>query len=80
MMIQNKMKTIIKFVVFALIVLLCIGSSCYYYINQPIDSKEIMCYKGKLIHRIGDDGTVYVKVKNVSCEVDRGMIIIEEKS
>jgi len=39
-----------------------------------------MCYKGKLIHRIGDDGTVYVKVKNVSCEVDRGMIIIEEKS
>ena len=72
------MKTIIKFVVFALIVLLCLGIGLQYYISQPVDTKEVLCHKGKLIHRIGDDGSVYIKVKGVSCVFENGMIIIEE--
>ena len=56
------------------------GIGMQYYISQPIETTEVMCYKGKLIHRIGDDGTVYVKVKNVSCVLEKGMIIIEEQS
>ena len=74
------MKKILSIAVFIIIMLLCVGIGLQYYISQPTETKEVMCHKGKLIHRIGDDGTVYVKVKNVSCEIDRGMIIIEEKS
>jgi len=78
-MIQNKIETIIKLVMFALIVLLCMGIGFQYYISQPVDTKEVMCHKGKLIHRLGDDGSVYIKVKGVSCVFERGMIIIEEQ-
>lgn len=74
------MKTIIKLVVFAIIMILCIGIGLQYYISQPMETKEMMCHKGKLIHRIGDDGSVYLKVKGVSCVFERGMIIIEEQS
>ena len=60
-----------------LLLAICIG--LYYYVSQPIESKEVLCHKGNLIHRLGDDGTVYMKVKGVSCEFDKGMIIIEEQ-
>jgi len=51
----------------------------YYYASKPIESKEVLCHKGKLIHRLGDDGTVYIKIKGVSCVFEKGMIIIEEQ-
>lgn len=74
------MKTTIKIVVFVIIMLLCLGIGLQYYISQPVDTKEVLCHKGKLIHRIGDDGSVYLRVKGVSCVFEKGIIIIEEKS
>ena len=61
-----------------IILLLIIGIGLHYYVSQPIESKEVLCHKGKLIHRLGDNGTVYLKVKGVSCVFESGMIIIEE--
>jgi len=61
-----------------IILLLIIGIGLHYYVFQPIESKEVLCHKGKLIHRLGDNGTVYLKVKGVSCVFENGMIIIEE--
>ena len=61
-----------------IILLLIIGIGLHYYVSQPIESKEVLCNKGKLIHRLGDNGTVYLKVKGVSCVFENGMIIIEE--
>jgi len=62
-----------------IILLLLIGIGLHYYVSEPIESKEVLCHKGKLIHRLGDDGTVYIKVKGVSCVFEKGMIIIEEQ-
>jgi hypothetical protein len=61
-----------------IILLLIIGIGLHYYVSQPIESKEVLCHKGKLIHRLGDNGTVYLKIKGVSCVFENGMIIIEE--
>jgi hypothetical protein len=61
-----------------IILLLIIGIGLHYYVSQPIESKEVLCHKGKLIHRLGDNETVYLKVKGVSCVFENGMIIIEE--
>ena len=72
------MKKIIIIVVFVIIMLLCLSIGLHYYVSQPIESKEVLCHKGKLIHRLGDNGTVYLKVKGVSCVFENGMIIIEE--
>ena len=70
----------IKYIIILFVIFLLIGIGLQYYISQQIESKEVLCHKGKLIHRIGDDGSVYLKVKGVSCEFDKGMIIIEEQS
>ncbi len=70
---------ILSYVVALIILFLIFGIGLYYYASEPIESKEVLCHKGKLIHRLGDDGTVYMKVKGVSCEFDKGMIIIEEQ-
>ena len=61
-----------------IILLLIIGIGLHYYVSEPIESKEVLCHKGKLIHRLGDNGTVYLKIKGVSCVFENGMIIIEE--
>lgn len=61
-----------------ILLVICIG--LYYYVSQPLDSKELICFKGRLLHKIGDDENVYLKVKGVSCEFEKGMIIIEEQS
>ena len=70
---------IMSYVVGFTMLLLIIGIGLQYYISQPIETKEIMCHKGRLIHRIGDDGTVYLKIRDVSCVFEKGMIIIEEQ-
>ena len=70
---------ILSYVVALIILFLIFGIGLYYYASEPIESKEVLCHKGNLIHRLGDDGTVYMKVKGVSCEFDKGMIIIEEQ-
>ena len=70
---------ILSYVVALIILFLIFGIGLYYYASEPIESKKVLCHKGKLIHRLGDDGTVYMKIRGVSCEFDKGMIIIEEQ-
>ena len=70
---------ILSYVVALIILFLIFGIGLYYYASEPIESKEVLCHNGKLIHKLGDDGTVYIKVKGVSCVFEKGMIIIEEQ-
>jgi len=70
---------ILSYIVALIILFLIFGIGLYYYASEPIESKEVLCHKGKLIHRLGDDGTVYIKIKGVSCVFEKGMIIIEEQ-
>ena len=74
-MIRKTMRYLIGLAI--LLLAICIG--LYYYVSQPLDSKELICFKGKLLHKIDDDENVYVKIKGISCEFEKGMIIIEEQ-
>jgi len=69
-----------SYLVASIILLLIIGIGLQYYVSKPIKSKELICHKNRLLHKIDDDESVYVKIKNISCEFDKGMIIIEEQS
>ena len=73
------MKKILTWMIIASSILLICGILLNYHIDKQ-EQKEVMCHKGKLIHRIGDDGSVYLKVRGVSCVFEKGMIIIEEQS
>jgi len=74
-MIRKTMRYLIGLAI--LLLAICIG--LYYYVSQPLDSKELICFKGRLLHKIDDDESVYVKIKGISCEFEKGMIIIEEQ-
>jgi hypothetical protein len=69
-----------SYLVASIILLLIIGIGLQYYVSKPIKSKELICHKNRLLHKIDDDESVYVKIKKISCEFDKGMIIIEEQS
>ena len=69
-----------SYLVASIILLLIIGIGLQYYVSKPIKSKELICHKNRLLHKIDDDESVYVKIKGISCEFDKGMIIIEEQS
>jgi len=74
-MVRKTMRYLIGLAI--LLLAICIG--LYYYVSQPLDSKELICFKGRLLHKIDDDENVYVKIKGISCEFEKGMIIIEEQ-
>ena len=73
------MKKIISIVVFIIIMILCIVIGLQYYVNKPIAPKDLVCHKGKLLHKLDVGETVYLKVKGISCEFEKGMLIIEEQ-
>ena len=70
---------IMIFVVALIMSLLLIGIGLQYYISQPIVHDELVCHKGKLLIQVGGDGTVYTRVKEFTCDYEKGMLIIEEK-
>ena len=69
-----------SYLVASIILLLIIGIGLQYYVSKPIKSKELICHKNRLLHKIDDDESVYVKIKGISCEFEKGMLIIEEQS
>ena len=68
-----------SYLVASIILLLIIGIGLQYYVSKPIKSKELICHKNRLLHKIDDDESVYVKIKGISCEFEKGMLIIEEQ-
>jgi len=69
----------IKIFVLCLFIFLAFGIYVHYDLIKEQPKPQYMCHKGKLIHKLDDGETVYLKVKNVSCEFEKGMIIIEEQ-
>jgi hypothetical protein len=61
-------------------IILVIGISLQYYVSQHNEPKRLMCHKSKLLALVDEEGTVYTRVKNVTCEFEKGMLIIEEQS
>lgn len=70
---------ILKILVPILMLLLTVGIVIQYYISRPVVSDELVCYKSRLLVRVGDDGTVYTRVKGLACEYEKGLLIIEEQ-
>ena len=62
------------------ILLLIVGIALQYYISKPTETKELICHKNRLLHKIDDGESVYIRIKGISCEFEKGMIIIEEQS
>ena len=69
-----------KFMSYAILIsvfLVGISLSMYYYVNNTHDFPEEMCWKGRYLVRMGDEGSVYTRTKGLTCEEDKGIIILE---
>jgi hypothetical protein len=60
-----------------LILCLIVVITLNFYINKPIEIPHNICIKGKYAVKINKDGTVYSKIQGISCETEKGIIIIE---
>lgn len=70
---------ILSYLIGFVILLLIFGIGLQYYISRPIEHNELICFKGKLLARVGDDGAIYTKVKKFTCEYKNDMLILEEE-
>ena len=70
---------IINYVLLFIILFCIIGVGLHYYATKKDDSKAIMCHKNKVLYRIGDEGTVYLRAKELSCVTEKDILIIQIK-
>lgn len=74
------MNKILNYLLLIIILFLIIGIVLQYYVSLPKKPQSLICHKGKLLSQVGDEGTVYTKIKGFSCEFEKGMLILEEQS
>ena len=74
------MKTIIKIILPMIMIILIIGIVLQYYVSINLQPESMICHKGKLLMQLQEGESVYTKAKGVSCEFEKGMLIIEEQS
>lgn len=71
---------ILKYLIPLVMIFLIIGIVLQYMASIPIEPQSLVCHKGRLLAQVGDEGTVYTRVKQFTCDYERGMLIIEERS
>lgn len=72
------MKRLLKLLIPLTIMVICASVGINYYISQPKDFPDEMCWKNKYLVRLGDEGSVYTRMKEFACDVDGDIIILEE--
>lgn len=70
---------IMRFAVPCIMLVLIVGVAIQYYITMQLEPNELVCHKGKLLSLVGSDGNVYTRVKDFSCDYEKGILIIEEQ-
>ena len=64
----------------SVIIILLISVYSIYYINIEAEPEQMICHKGKLLLQLQEGVAIYTRAKGVTCEFEKGMLIIEEQS
>ena len=73
------MKKILTWIMIIFSIILVCGIVLHYYIQKQ-EPEKIVCYKGKLLIQISESAAIYTRVKGLSCEYEKGKLIVEEQS
>ena len=71
---------IMRFLIPIIMIILIIGIVLQYYVSINLQPESMICHKGKLLMQLQEGESVYTKAKGVSCDYEKGMLIIEEQS
>ena len=61
-------------------IILIIGIVLQYYVSINIEPESIICHKGKLLLQLEEGEAIYTRAKGVTCDFEKGMLIVEEQS
>jgi len=73
-------KDVLKFLVIPIMSFLIFGISIQHNVSKPNPPKKLLCNEGNLLSQIDGKGSVYTRVSGLSCNYDKGTLIISDKS
>lgn len=73
-------KVFLKYIVIPVMSFLIFGIFIQHHVSKPSPPKKLLCNKGNLLSQIDGKGSVYTRVSGLSCNYDKGTLIISDKS
>ena len=69
----------LKYLVIPIMSFLMFGIFIQHHVSKPNPPKKLLCNEGTLLSQIDGKGSVYTKVVGLSCNYERGTLIIGDK-
>ena len=73
-------KDFLKYLVIPIMSFLMFGIFIQHHVSKSNQPKKLLCNEGNLLSQIDGKGSVYTRVSGLSCNYDRGTLIISHKS
>jgi hypothetical protein len=73
-------KNVLKYLVIPIMSFLMFGIFIQHHLSKPNPPKKLLCDEGNLLSQIDGTGSVYTRVSGLSCNYDKGTLIISDKS
>ena len=73
-------KDVLKYLVIPIMCFLMFGIFTQHHVSKPNPPKKLLCNEGNLLSQIDGKGSVYFKVSGLSCNYNKGKLIIDHKS
>ena len=71
---------IMRYLIPIIMIILIIGIVLQYYVSINLEPDNMVCHKGKLLLQLEEGEAIYTRAKGVTCEFEKGMLILEEQS
>jgi hypothetical protein len=71
---------IMRYLIPIIMIILIIGIVLQYYVSINLEPDSMVCHKGKLLLQLEEGQAIYTRAKGVTCEFEKGMLILEEQS
>lgn len=76
---QSLLRKIISFILVTIVFFIAFGIAVRYYLeSKPVTYDNKICYKNKLLTKWENESSIYTRIKNVRCDVDGDILIVEE--
>lgn len=76
---QSLLRKIISYILVSIVFFIAFGIAVRYYLDsKPVTYDNKICYKNKLLTKWEEESSIYTRMRGVRCEVDGGLIIVED--
>jgi len=73
-------KDVLKYLVIPTMCFLMFGIFIQHHVSKPNPPKKLLCNEGYLLSQVDGKGSVYIRVGGLSCNYDKGALVISDQS